>query len=96
MADVNGGELLVILVVAIVVIGPTRLPRYAEEAGRWVRRARDVARGLRARVDDELGADGVDWSALDPRQYDPRRVVRDALAAPTDPHHPEQGDSHAA
>ena len=25
--------------------------------------------------------DDVDWKALDPRQYDPRRIVRDALMA---------------
>jgi sec-independent protein translocase protein TatB len=108
VADVNGGEMLVILFVAIVVIGPARLPSYAQQAGRWIRRARVVLQGLRSRVDDELGTDSVDWSALDPRQYDPRRVVRDALAsavpvrsadgtspAPA-PHRSEQGDSHVA
>ena len=35
----------------------------------------------KARVDEELGQEfnDVDWAALDPRQYDPRRIVRDAL-----------------
>jgi hypothetical protein len=33
----------------------------------------------RTRVDDELGDTGVDWEALDPRRYDPRRIVRQAL-----------------
>ncbi|HEY0118856.1 MAG TPA: Sec-independent protein translocase TatB, partial [Cellulomonas sp.] len=35
----------------------------------------------RKRVDEELGEDvkDVDWAALDPRRYDPRRIVRDAL-----------------
>jgi sec-independent protein translocase protein TatB len=26
----------------------------------------------------------VDWRAYDPRQYDPRKIVRDALASPPD------------
>ena len=32
-------------------------------------------------MDEELGDEvgDVDWSALDPRKYDPRRIVRDAL-----------------
>ena len=33
------------------------------------------------RVDAELGEQGadVDWTSLDPRRYDPRRIVREAL-----------------
>lgn len=81
MFDINGGEWLVLLLVAILVVGPERLPQYAEQLGAWVRRARRFAKDARARVDDELGEDvkDVDWSALDPRKYDPRRIVRDAL-----------------
>ncbi len=78
---INGGELLVLLLVAALVIGPERLPSYAEQFAGWVRRLRDVVRDTRRRVDDELGdaARDVDWAALDPRRYDPRRIVREAL-----------------
>jgi sec-independent protein translocase protein TatB len=78
---INGGELLVLLVVAAIVIGPERLPKYAEQLGQWVRRARRFVADTKERVDAELGEEssGVDWSALDPRKYDPRRIVRDAL-----------------
>lgn len=81
MLGINGGELLVLLLVAALVIGPERLPAYAEQLAGWVRRLRDVARDARSRIDDELGdtAADVDWAALDPRRYDPRRIVRDAL-----------------
>ncbi|WP_448631514.1 twin-arginine translocase TatA/TatE family subunit [Cellulomonas soli] len=81
MFDINGGEWLVLLLVAIMVIGPERLPQYAEQLGVWARRARRFAKDARARVDDELGEDvkDVDWAALDPRRYDPRRIVREAL-----------------
>jgi sec-independent protein translocase protein TatB len=82
--DINGGEFLVILLVAVIVIGPSRLPRYAEELGRIVRRARAYLQDARERVGDELGEDvkDIDWEALDPRRYDPRRIVRDALLDP--------------
>jgi len=32
--DINGGEWLILFVVAALVIGPTRLPVYAEQLGR--------------------------------------------------------------
>jgi sec-independent protein translocase protein TatB len=79
--DINGGELIVLLIVAVLVIGPERLPAYAEQLGRWARRARVFLRDTKERVDEELGDEvrDVDWAALDPRRYDPRRIVREAL-----------------
>lgn len=81
MFGINGGELLVLFLVAAFVIGPERLPRYAEQLGHWVRQARQFASDAKARVDEELGEEArdVDWAALDPRKYDPRRIVREAL-----------------
>ena len=81
MFDINGGEFLLLLVVAVVVIGPERLPRYAAQLGAWVRTLRGFLRTAKERVDEELGdqAGDVDWTALDPRRYDPRRIVREAL-----------------
>lgn len=78
---VNGGELLVIAVLALLVIGPERLPHYASQLGRLVREMRRMAMGARDQVKAELGPEfeDVDWQKLDPRQYDPRRIVRDAL-----------------
>ncbi|MBL0884994.1 twin-arginine translocase TatA/TatE family subunit [Myceligenerans indicum] len=81
MFGINGWELGLIVVLAVVLIGPERLPGYAEQLGRAVRRARAYLTDARSRVDEELGPDfkDVDWSKLDPRQYDPRKIVRDAL-----------------
>ncbi|MFI2753482.1 twin-arginine translocase TatA/TatE family subunit [Cellulomonas sp. P22] len=81
MLDINGGELVLLLLVAVLVIGPERLPKYAEQLGQWARRARSFVQETKTRVDDELGDDlkDVDWAALDPRRYDPRRIVREAL-----------------
>lgn len=74
-------KLLVILVIALFIVGPQRLPQYAAQLGRLVRRARDIANGAKERVREEMGPefDEVDWAKLDPRQYDPRRIIRDAL-----------------
>ncbi|MFG6445269.1 Sec-independent protein translocase TatB [Microbacterium sp. P06] len=74
-------KLLLIGVIAALLIGPERLPRYAEGLARLTTRAREMLQGARSRVRDEMGSefDDVDWRKLDPRQYDPRRIIREAL-----------------
>ncbi len=82
MFDINGWELVIIVVVALLVIGPERLPQYLAKARQGVRDLRRLAEGAKTQLRDQMGPefDNVDWSAYDPRQYDPRRIVRDALA----------------
>jgi sec-independent protein translocase protein TatB len=81
MFDLSFEKLLVIGVVALFLIGPDKLPGFAATLGRWVRVARGVVDGAKERVREEMGPDfdEVDWQRLDPRQYDPRRIIRDAL-----------------
>lgn len=71
-------KLIVLAVIAAVVLGPEKLPRIAQQASRFVARAREWTTEAKSRVKEEMG-DDVDWSQLDPRQYDPRRIVRQAL-----------------
>ena len=87
MFGINGGEFIVLLVIAAIVIGPERLPGYAEQFANFVRSARAMFTSAKDRVDSELSEElggEVDWAALDPRRYDPRRIVRDALIADDD------------
>jgi sec-independent protein translocase protein TatB len=74
-------KLLLIGLVAALIIGPERLPRYAESLAQFTRRAREWVSTAKTRVKDEMGEDfdDVDWRTLDPRQYDPRRIIREAL-----------------
>jgi sec-independent protein translocase protein TatB len=87
---INPAEFIVLVVVAAVVLGPERLPEYAAQLARLVREMRKMAQGASAQVRDELGPefDDIDWRKLDPRQYDPRRIVREALADVWDPDDP--------
>ncbi|MEJ5866512.1 hypothetical protein WDV85_02015 [Pseudokineococcus sp. 5B2Z-1] len=81
MSFPNGGELLVLLVLVLVVVGPERLPRYSQQLADLVRSGVRYAKGARDSLKEEMGPefDDIDWKKLDPRQYDPRRIVRDAL-----------------
>ncbi|WP_237565350.1 twin-arginine translocase TatA/TatE family subunit [Ornithinimicrobium cavernae] len=82
MLNLSGGELMLLIVLALVILGPDKLPGYAAKLGQFVRSARDMAEGAKTHIREEMGPgfDDVDWSALDPRQYDPRRIVREALS----------------
>ena len=84
MFDINGYEFIVLVIVAIVVLGPERLPEYAAKLGRLVRQLRVMADGAKAQLKDQLGPefDDLNWRQYDPRQYDPRRIVREALLDP--------------
>lgn len=74
-------KLIVIGIIAAIILGPERLPAAAERLGGLVRGVRDLANGAKDRMREEMGPefDEVDWRKLDPRQYDPRRIVREAL-----------------
>lgn len=84
MLNIGGGEIVFLVILALVILGPSRLPHYASMLARGVRQLRDLADGAKAQIRQEMGPafDDVDWRQLDPRQYDPRRIVREALASP--------------
>lgn len=57
MFDINFAELAVIGVVALVVVGPKKLPELARTAGRWVGKARRMIASARADMDREFKTD---------------------------------------
>lgn len=54
MFDVGFWEILLILVLALVIIGPERLPAAARQAGYFVGKARRYIEGVRSEVESEL------------------------------------------
>ena len=52
MFDIGAAELLVIVVVAIIVIGPKDMPRAMRTAGRWIGKLRKVSGHFRAGLDE--------------------------------------------
>lgn len=82
MPGINAYEFIVLLLLAVILLGPERLPQYAQKLGQWVRQGRRMAEDAKVRFREETGTDfdEVDWEKYDPRQYDPRRIIRDALA----------------
>jgi sec-independent protein translocase protein TatB len=57
MFEVGFGELLLIAALALVVLGPERLPKVAQQVGRWVGRARAMARQFREQLEEEVNVE---------------------------------------
>ncbi len=81
---INGAELIILIVLAVLILGPEKLPDYARKLTQWIRQMRQMAEGAKAQFKEETGTDfdEIDWRRYDPRQYDPRRIIKDALSEP--------------
>lgn len=79
--SIDFNKILIIGIIAVLLLGPQRLPMYAQKLAEFVKAVRRFADTAKDRMRDEMGPDfdEVDWQKLDPRQYDPRRIIRDAL-----------------
>ena len=73
MFDVGLLELAVIALVAVIVLGPDRLPDLARQAAQLLHRARGMAHNARDELRNELGPE---YSDLQLRDLDPRTIVR--------------------
>lgn len=54
MFEVGFSELLLIMALALVVLGPEKLPKVASQVGRWMGRARAMARQFRETLEEEV------------------------------------------
>ncbi len=79
MFDIGFSEILVIFILALIVLGPEKLPRVVREVGRWVGRARAMARQFQEQLEDEVDVDRNRTS----RRSEPVRPV--GGAPPVDP-----------
>jgi sec-independent protein translocase protein TatB len=92
MFEVGFTELLLIFALALIVLGPEKLPKLAQQVGRWVGRARAMARQFRDQLEEEahnleskVNIDpGIDTS-LDPKPASPATGVSPNAATPAPP-----------
>lgn len=101
MFDVGFSELLLVALVALIVLGPERLPRAARFLGLWVRRARAQWHSVKAELERDLAAEELQRSLREGRDAlrqasDELRDVggeaRDGLKPPATPSRPDRTD----
>ena len=54
MFDIGFSEIALIFTLALIVLGPEKLPRVAAQVGRWIGRARGMARQFREQLEEEV------------------------------------------
>src|SRR5215218_3382259 len=72
-------EFAVLVILALLVFGPDKLPEVARQAGRMVRTLRQMAASARTQVADELGPEFADFDLND---LNPRTLVQKHLLDP--------------
>jgi sec-independent protein translocase protein TatB len=78
MLDVGFSEILLTSAIALVVLGPERLPKVARQVGNWLGRARAMARQLSEQLEREVSAE-----ELLKQQNKTASAARPQAAAPT-------------
>jgi len=59
MLDIGFSEILVIFVLALIVLGPEKLPRVAAQVGKMIGRARAMARQFREQLEEEVNVEAA-------------------------------------
>jgi sec-independent protein translocase protein TatB len=57
MFDIGFSEIVLIMVIALIVVGPERLPRLARSTGLWIGKIRGFVASVKAEIDHELAAE---------------------------------------
>jgi sec-independent protein translocase protein TatB len=92
MLDVGFSEILLTSAIALIVLGPEKLPKVARQVGNWMGRARAMARQLTEQLEREVSAEELMKSnkssasqvpmTSDPAPYDTSRFPSSHTAPP--------------
>jgi sec-independent protein translocase protein TatB len=82
--SVGWGEILVLIVAGLFILGPERLPEAAAWLGKSMRKVREFANGARQQLRDEMGPEFDDLrkpleDLRQLRNFDPRRAITNHL-----------------
>lgn len=101
MFEVGFTEIVLILGLALLVLGPEKLPGLAQKVGRWTGRARSMARQLRTQLEQEVTIEELAKSrpkastpAQDPVPTPEPEPTIHSHPAPAEPHPVHDGSRH--
>ena len=81
MLDISGWEFLTLGIIAVIVLGPDKLPKFAADAGKFMNQIRRYVNGAKDELTRELGPEFSDVKVSD---LTPRGMMKKALG-PDDP-----------
>lgn len=84
MSGIGFSELLILFMIGLIVLGPERLPRVANQLGTWLGQARRMTRVMKRQLEEELDLDGNPLS-IEPRASQPTPNDDDTYSPMHDP-----------
>lgn len=81
MGSLSFGEILTILVVILVIFGPSGLPEIARKLGTWMAKAREATRSITSQIEREYGDDMEPIRELKDHYDATKRDLSDAMTA---------------
>jgi sec-independent protein translocase protein TatB len=84
MSGIGFSELLILFMIGLIVLGPERLPRVANQLGTWLGQARRMTRVMKRQLEEELDLDGNPLS-IEPRASEPTPSDDDTYSPLHDP-----------
>ncbi len=82
MTGIAGSELLLLLLIGLVILGPQRLPKIASQVGSWVGQARRMTRAMKRQLEDELRSEDF-------------KDLKDLTKNPFEQHVPNDDDTYS-
>jgi sec-independent protein translocase protein TatB len=84
--DVGAPELLVLIVIAVILFGPEKLPEFARKAARVLKYVRNLAGNAQQQLSKELGPgfEDVDIRDLNPKAFIQKHLLDDVEPIVTD------------
>ena len=63
MGNLGGGEILVILLIGLIVLGPKRLPEASKQVGKTIRQVRQTSRNFQAELEAAIEDPSIEEAA---------------------------------
>jgi len=73
MFGISGGEFLTLAFVALILIGPNKLPEFAVQSAKFIRRVRDFAQNMVNELKENLGPE---YSDLEVGDLHPKKLIK--------------------
>jgi len=84
MFGIGGGEFIAIALLAVVLVGPDKLPQFSADSARFMRKIRDLAQGATKDLRENLGPGYEDLKVADlhPKTFI-KKHINEVLAEPS-------------
>ncbi|MEJ6574118.1 MAG: sec-independent translocase [Actinomycetes bacterium] len=84
MLGIGGGEFIALALLAVVLVGPDKLPQFSADSARFIRKIRDLAQGATRDLRENLGPGYEDLTVSDlhPKKFITKHI-NEVLAEPS-------------